>query len=287
MRGCFINSEWVEDLNHAVSARDRGLLLADGLFETLQVCQNIPLFFDDHWSRFMQGCEVLKLPLPIEKNRLLQQIKALIEGNNCQSDLVYALRYTATRGMSARGVFLPPTCEPMLILDISPFSKPDAPVALQVGGRVVNPHLPTCGVKRIGHLDAMLERDAATANGFDDVLLLNTEGELASISMGNIFFLINNEWHTPPLSAGVLPGTVRQNLCRLAPVKETALYPVDLFRTQAVFVCNSLRELVPVNQIDHYDYPESGTCDAFLAIQMAYQDLVKSLLHQRLEEVYA
>ena len=55
----------LQDSDHAgIAPDDRGLLLGDGLYETLLVRGGKPLRLDAHLQRLRRGAAVLDLPLP-------------------------------------------------------------------------------------------------------------------------------------------------------------------------------------------------------------------------------
>jgi para-aminobenzoate synthetase/4-amino-4-deoxychorismate lyase len=86
--------------------------------------------------------------------------------------------------------------------------------------------------------------------GTDEVIYLNERGELAEGSRTTIFIERDGELLTPPLSAGLLPGTLRAELLAEGKAREVVLTPADLEATEAIFLGNSVRGLVPARRID-------------------------------------
>ena len=60
----WIDGDQVTDAGHAVSAFDRGLTLADGVFETMRVLGGVAPLVDAHFARLTAGAERLGLVLP-------------------------------------------------------------------------------------------------------------------------------------------------------------------------------------------------------------------------------
>ncbi len=83
--------------------------------------------------------------------------------------------------------------------------------------------------------------------GVDEVLFLNTRGELAEGSRTNIFVRRDGKFLTPPLSAGALNGVLRRELLDTGECEEAILTLADL--EHQVFLGNSLRGLIPA-QLD-------------------------------------
>ena len=80
--------------------------------------------------------------------------------------------------------------------------------------------------------------------GADEVIYLNERGELAEGSRTTIFIERAGKLLTPPLTAGVLPGVLRQSLIEEGRVAEAVLKIEDLNRADAVYLGNSVRGLM-------------------------------------------
>ena len=80
--------------------------------------------------------------------------------------------------------------------------------------------------------------------GADEVVYLNERGELAEGSRTTIFIKRGDKFLTPPLSAGLLPGTLREELIADGRAIETKLSLEDLEAASEVYLGNSVRGLV-------------------------------------------
>ena len=85
---------------------------------------------------------------------------------------------------------------------------------------------------------------ARAAQTADEVLFLNADGHLCEGSITNIFVEKNGQLLTPPVSAGILPGTLRCKLLETGQVLEAALTLKDLSPPNTVYLGNSVRGLV-------------------------------------------
>lgn len=86
---------------------------------------------------------------------------------------------------------------------------------------------------------------AHDAHGVDEVVFLNENGELTEGSITSLFLERDGMLLTPPLSAGLLPGTLRAELIATGKAREERLYPADLAGADRFFLGNSVRGLVP------------------------------------------
>jgi len=75
--------------------------------------------------------------------------------------------------------------------------------------------------------------------GVDELIFLNARGEICEGTITSFFGEVDGEWLTPPVSSGLLPGVLREELLEAGPVREAVLTP-DMGFTR-VAVGNSLR----------------------------------------------
>ncbi|RDU95024.1 chorismate-binding protein [Trinickia dinghuensis] len=87
----------------------------------------------------------------------------------------------------------------------------------------------------------------AEARGCFDTLFFNERGALTEGGRSNVFVKLDGRWYTPPLSAGLLPGVMRQVLLEdpAMQASERTLTQADLLRAEALVICNALRGALP------------------------------------------
>lgn len=94
--------------------------------------------------------------------------------------------------------------------------------------------------------------DAAIAGrpDIDDVILFNRAGELTETARANLVLDIDDELLTPPRTAGLLPGTFREELLAMGQIREHRLIPADLERAGRIRLINSVRGWIDVERVD-------------------------------------
>jgi para-aminobenzoate synthetase / 4-amino-4-deoxychorismate lyase len=85
--------------------------------------------------------------------------------------------------------------------------------------------------------------------GADEVIYLNEIGELAEGSRTTIFLKRNGVLETPPLVAGLLPGTLRAHLISTGQAIEQRLTLADLNSSGTLYLGNSVRGLMPAEPL--------------------------------------
>jgi para-aminobenzoate synthetase/4-amino-4-deoxychorismate lyase len=85
--------------------------------------------------------------------------------------------------------------------------------------------------------------DAARAArpDYDDVILWNERGELTETTTSNLVLTFDGQHWTPPVSAGLLPGTLRARLLATGEITERPLTAADLAHAERVWLVNSVR----------------------------------------------
>ena len=224
-------------------ATDRGLLLADGIFDTSLVLGGRMVFRDAHLARLQAHARVLGFG--VERARLDAAVDAALAALKGGHG---ALRLTCTRGPGRRGLPPPADPRPSILAAAAPLATGllFAPMTLHRTAIRRNETSPLARVKSLGYGDAVLAADEARAAGCDDALFLNGAGQVACAGSGNLFALFGAELATPPLTDGVLDGVIRGALLGaahtigLAP-SERQLAPADLEAADAVICTSSLR----------------------------------------------
>ncbi|MNL23345.1 putative branched-chain-amino-acid aminotransferase [compost metagenome] len=93
-------------------------------------------------------------------------------------------------------------------------------------------------------------QEAHDERGLDEVVFLNERSELTEGSFTNLFVEIGGRLLTPPLSSGLLPGTLRAELIAEGKAEEQVLTLADLGSAEAIWLGNSVRGLIRAEWVD-------------------------------------
>ncbi len=233
-----------------VDLTDRGLTLGDGLFDT-SLARNGRVFrHKAHLDRLAAGAAALAIPCDAALAEQALDALAAAIGDGI-------VRLTLTRGGGARGLALPENPKPFLFGAAAPASPGAGFPVLTLATSSIrrNETSPAAQLKTLAYLDAILALREAAKQGADDVLFENMVGHIACLSVANIFAVFGQNLVTPPLTDGVLAGTVRAFILDKATslgltAEERSLTRAELLRADAVFATNSVRLLAPCRAID-------------------------------------
>jgi len=113
------------------------------------------------------------------------------------------------------------------------------------------------------HRTSLLEK--AKSEGFDEIICINSTGDVTEGAVSNFLFHIDGEWVTTPLSAGVLPGVQRAIVIERCGVSVKSLTRSDLSKVTSVIVISSLKIALPAITIDNRDLTIDGQVGSFVA----------------------
>lgn len=267
-----------------INPDDRGLLLGDGIFETMRVYEGRVFCLHAHYERMAHGAGILKIPVPVTAGAFETAILELI-GKNGLDNKNATIRVTLTRGPGLRGLLPPANIQPTLMITATPFSaQAQKPLTLHICKQTRrNEQSPLSQIKSLCYLDNILARMEAIENHADDAILLNTKGHIASASAANIFMVSDKGVIiTPTIEEGVLPGITRHTIISICkdnniPLVEKSVTIEELNTAKEVFISNSVIEIQAVFSIDGrvIDTGEAGGITTKL--QNAYQETVAPL----------
>ncbi|QHC35071.1 aminotransferase class IV [Komagataeibacter xylinus] len=241
----WFNGRIINQAETRIDPADRGLLLGDGLFETMRVANGAVRHFALHMDRLAHGAGVLMLPSP-DRNLIAQAVRDLLAACGLQSG---SLRLTLTRGPGPRGLLPPAQVRPTLLLTAAASLPPATPMRLVTASHRRDEDSVLSRIKSLNYLPSILAWMEAAGLGADDALLLNRAGHVAEMSASTLVAIIGGEALTPPVSDGALPGIARGVLLAAGMLREGRLSPAMLRGAEAVFALNSLcaREVVAID----------------------------------------
>ncbi len=108
------------------------------------------------------------------------------------------------------------------------------------------------GAKSTSYAENMAAQDAAVAAGADDALLVASDGTVLEAPTANVWWREGGTLVTPSLDLPILAGVTRALLLESAAreVVEGAFPLARLLAADEVFLCSSIREVMPVASVD-------------------------------------
>ena len=105
------------------------------------------------------------------------------------------------------------------------------------------------------YINSILAKREALHNGYDEAIMLNTEGVISEGSGENLFLVRDAVVYTPPISSGCLDGITRNSVVALLrdegyEVRETTMHRSDLYYCDELFLTGTAAEVTPIREVD-------------------------------------
>jgi len=266
----FDQSKWVwrngeiirwEDATTHVSAH--ALHYGSGVFEGIRCYATDagPAIFrlDAHLDRFYASADVYGLEIPYSRMELTDAIEELIRVHEFESCYLRPLCYFGSSSLSVH----PAKCPVEVVVLAWPWAPYLGAVGLEEGVRVtVSPWkkfhsemMPTTAKACGQYLNSILAVRDAFKRGFDEALLLNSEGHLAEGSGENLFIVRHRELITNDERDSILMGITRDAVIRIAsdlgyPVVTRAMTLEELVGADEAFFTGTAAEVTPIREVD-------------------------------------
>jgi branched-chain amino acid aminotransferase len=257
----WINGDVVPLDDARVSVLDHGLVVGDGVFETLRIYNGQPFAWTRHLARLHASAEAIGLELPPD-DELFDAAKTIIAANGLDDG---RLRVTITGGIappgSGRGD------GPVTAFVLAFPLEPAAPtIDVVVVPWTINEHGPLAGLKTISYAGNVRALAYAAERGAGEAIYANTSGNLCEGTGSNVFVVLDGMVCTPPLSSGCLAGVTRALVLELGIAIAERDIPIDtLSRADEAFLCSTTREVQPIAHVDGHALNAPGP----IALQLA------------------
>jgi branched-subunit amino acid aminotransferase/4-amino-4-deoxychorismate lyase len=221
------------------SADDEALLRGRAVFETARVYDGRPFRLDAHIDRLARSAARVRLPAP-DPEECMRLADGVVKAAGI-SDLSLRFFWTGTTLVST-GAAIPPELEGLRAR----------------GMRLSVVHWSTGALataKSTSYAENMAAQDSAAERGADDALLVAHDGTVLEAPTANVWWREGDTLVTPSLDLPILAGVTRAVLLEVAPAAgydvEEGAFPLErLFGADEVFICSSIREVMPVAAVD-------------------------------------
>lgn len=219
--------------------------------------QQILLFrLDRHAQRLSNSAKFLNYDLPADK--IQQVIIDFVKQN--KPDKPFYIRpfvYTSDLGIAPR---LHKIEKNFFIygLELGDYLPPDG-ISCRISSwyRQEDRSLPLRGKISGAYITSSLAKTEAVESGFDEAILMNSQGKVCEASGMNIFMVREGKIITPSLDQDILEGITRDSIITIAQdlgftIIERSVDKTELFIADEVFLSGTAAKITPVKQVETY-----------------------------------
>lgn len=251
---------WDDANIHVLS---HGLHYGTAIFEGIRAynTQKGPAIFrlNEHINRLFDSAKILQMNIPYSNQHLIDATCDLISKNKLNSCYIRPIAYYGYNEMGLNPVKNPVDVaiamwewgtylgqdglENGIRCKISSWTRLDS--------RIMPPHAKTAA----NYVNSSLAKREALDCGFDEAILLNSNGLIAEGPGENLFLIKNNIIYTPPIQDCVLNGITADSVKTIAKdlgydIQYKSLIRDELFLADELFFTGTAAEVTPIREID-------------------------------------
>lgn len=214
---------------------------------------------DEHVSRLFDSAKIYRMEMPYTQEEVTQAILETIRVNKLEACYI---RPVVFRGYETLGVD-PVGCPVDVVIAVWEWGEYLGEAALKNGvsvctsswNRMAPNTLPFLAKAGGNYLNSQLVRIEANMNGYDEGIVLGTDGLVSEGSGENIFAIKNGSIVTPESHYGILPGITRHTAITLMrdlgmKVEQRGIPREFLYIADEVFFTGTAAEITPIRAID-------------------------------------
>lgn len=238
----------------------------------------------EHMERFVKGARMMTIPMEYSVDQLIAAVLETVSSNRLRACYIRPIAYV---GYGALGVAAMENPTEVAIA-AWPWGAYLGDEGLTKGARIktstfVRPHVNSQlhKGKVCGHyVNSILAKREALMDGYDEALLLDTQGYVSECSGENIFAVVGGEIFTPQVGGAILAGITRASLLTLADeagytVRQEPMTRDVLYQADEVFMCGTAAEVTPVRELDRRVIGTGSPGPITKALQARYFDVVR------------
>lgn len=245
----------------------------------------------EHTNRLFNSAHILMMKIPYDKATLMQAQCDVVRQNKLSSCYIRPLAFYGSEamGLSAK------TLSVHIIIAAWPWGTYLGPESLEKGIRVKissftrhHVNINMCRAKSVStYTNSILANQEVSANGYDEALLLDTDGYVAEGSGENIFIIKQGRIFTPDLTA-CLEGISRASVIELAgeigvPVIEKRITRDEVYCADEAFFTGTAAEVTPIRELDNRMIGDGKRGPITTRIQSMFFECVKGKAQKHMD----
>jgi len=276
----FLNGNWEKAADAKGDLYSQTLHYGNGVFEGIRSYETpggAQIFkAKDHFKRLHNSARRMNIELPYSVEDLIDISYQLLKKNNQTNayirPLVYKGTHMALTPTSKINVMIATWEWPQYLggervkVMISSYQRPN-PKSIPIDAKITGTYA-----------NSILATEEAKDKGFDEALLLDSDGFVAEGSGENFFLEKNGTIYTPPLG-NILPGITRATVFEMAeklgyPVIEKQILPEEINDADAAFFTGTATEIAGIASIGGIEFSMPWEETMGYSLFLAYRNRV-------------
>jgi branched-chain amino acid aminotransferase len=245
----------------------------------------------EHMERLANSAHIYQMQLPYSREQLAEACREVVRENKLESCYVRPIAFYGSEkmGVSPKGASV------HVAIAAWPWGAYLGPEGLETGIRVKTSSFARHHVNvtmarakfAATYANSILANLEATADGYDEAMLLDVDGFVAEGSGENVFIVKNGKLYEPELTSALI-GITRDAVIQLAgelgiPVISKRLTRDDVYIADEAFFTGTAAEVTPIRELDNRRIGSGARGPITQQIQSLYFDCVHGRVPGRLE----
>ena len=216
---------------------------------------------EDHTQRLLNSAKIFQLAVPYSYEEVLQAQKAVVRENNLESAYLRPLIWVGSEklGIAAKDNSI------HTIVAAWVWGAYLGEEGMAKGIRVKtssfthhHPNVTMCKAKAVSNYRvSIMSNQEVSRHGYDEAVLMDTQGYVCQGSGENLFLVKDGELHTPDLSGGALDGITRRTVIQFAQdlgikVHERRITRDEFYIADEIFMTGTAAEITPIREYDDH-----------------------------------
>jgi len=283
----WLNGQLVDWDRATIHVLTHALHYGTGVFEGMRCFETVngPAIFrmHDHVKRLFDSTKIYMMDMLYGFDDICDAIILTVKSNNIPDCYIRPIAYYAYGKMGVNP--LPNKVDVAIaVWKWDEYLKADSGEGIRClvssWRRIDSRTMPVQAKATANYANSALARIEALKSGYDEAIMLNTDGMVAESSAENIFVVNNGKLATPPTTAAALAGVTRDTVLEIA--RQNGIkYEIanitrdELYIADEVFLTGSAAGIKPVVEIDKRTIGDGKVGVMTKELQRMYEEIVR------------
>lgn len=236
----------------------------------------------DHFKRFKQSAGLMRIQIKYTVDELVAILHELLQKEGFRENIY--IRPLAYKSAEMIGVRLHDIEDDFTVFAL-PFGRyvsneEGAHVCFSAWNRVDDNTIPARGKITGAYANSSLIKSDALLAGYDEAIVLNSDGHISEMSAANIFIIRDGTVITPPTNANLLEGITRRSIMQILrdemaiEVVERNIDRTEIYVADEAFMCGTGVQIAAITRVEHRPVGEGVMGPITTQIRDLYYDIV-------------
>ena len=288
---CFFQGKYVPIGDAKITIMTHAFMYGTGVFEGIRAYWNADeqqlyaLRIKEHIVRLRNSSKIMLMSELPSVDEFTEIVKQVLKRNSFREDAY--VRPSVYKSTEAIGVKLHGLEHEYYILAVPMGDYIDVEKGIATctvsWRRTSDTSIPSRSKITGSYVNPAFSKSEAMLNGFEEAIVLTSEGHVAEGSAENLFIVRDGVLITPSVSEDILEGITRAGVMEIAahlniPVKERQIDRSELYIADEVFLCGTGAQVSPVTSVDHRPVGDGKVGPISRQISKTYFDAVRGKL---------